>query len=245
MSGYVEFLQQVSNAKADAEEAVVEALFNEFPELRSAANAQIILGYYREGNIPVPATVDELKASLAELEKSGLRLNLSVKSAQDLENEKAQAAQQAEDERQALIAEMSQRLQRAGNPAHVVQGEIRSRYTFMNVQELRGKVSAMDEEKRLRSMSPKALLQEIKANARLSSREPLPARYTAEVLRQLTSGLNRDIEKLNQARVFDTDLNLETAPKKYRELAERYGVDSLNARLGYVAPAQPGTTWSR
>jgi hypothetical protein len=208
---YAEYSRQrVEQVKA-VEQAVIDQLFAEWPDVASEANARLILEH-----CPKPVTLDGLKETVGRLVADEA---ISVKSAEVLAVEAANAEAATEAERQHLISQISSRLQRQGYTAQSVEGEIRNKFAFMNLEELRADVAKANEEQRLRNLSPKALLQEIKANAR-PSREPLPERYTAQVLR----GLSKE---------------------ELRKVSERFGFDAVNQRLGVIAAQQPGICWSR
>jgi hypothetical protein len=135
----------------------------------------------------------------------------------------AQIAEAEEKERNTLLGHIRDRLTKSGLPQYAVEAEIKNRFQFMSVDELKQKIADQDLAKQLRSKTTAELREQVRAQSPALSPSVLPAEYTREKLVQLVKA----------------DL------PAFRALVKRYGSSQVDSRLGVVASTKPGVSWTR
>jgi hypothetical protein len=215
---YQDFLNDALRDAQAREHEAMTALFREYPDLAYEASANAIVAEVRASGKPF--TLDTLKEVVAALVADG---RISLKSEAQVEADRVQAAEQAEQDRKIekgrLIAEIAGRLKEGGHTSVAIEGEIKARFVHMNNQELATYLANIDRKKELRAMSVKDLRALVKKE---NPREP--AQLPAELTR----------ERLNE--ISRTDIG------EFKRLVRLYG-DQVNQRLGVVRQPMPGVAF--
>lgn len=135
----------------------------------------------------------------------------------------AQLEQAEEKERASLLKVIVDRLKKAGVPQTTIDLEVRNKFQFQSLAELKQTIANQDLSKELRSKTVEQLKEQVRAENPPPSPNVLPAEFTREKLVVLVK----------------SDL------AAFKSLVKKFGSAQVDQRLGVVPTQRPGVSWTR